>query len=44
MHIYKICCCLVARLCLTLSDPMDSSTSGFPVLQHLLELAQTHAH
>ena len=25
-------------------DPMDCSTTGFPVLQHLLELAQTHVH
>ena len=23
-------------------DPMDCSTPGFPVLHHLLELAQTH--
>ena len=29
-----------ARLC----DPMDCSTSGFPVLHHLPELAQTHVH
>ena len=25
-------------------DPMNYSTSGFPVLHHLLELAQTHVH
>ena len=25
-------------------DPMDCSTPGFPVLHHLLELAQTHVH
>ena len=25
----------------TLCDPMDCSTPGFPVLHHLLELAQT---
>ena len=31
-------CCLVAQLCLTLCDPMDCSTPGFPVLHHLLEL------
>ena len=24
--------------------PMDYSTPGFPVLHHLLELAQTHIH
>ena len=28
------------RLC----DPVDCSTPGFPVLHHLLELAQTHVH
>ena len=28
----------------TLYDPMDCSTSGFPVLHHLLEFAQTHVH
>ena len=37
-------CCLVAKLCLTLCDPMDCSTPGFPVLHHLLEFAQTHVH
>ena len=34
----------VTQLCLTLCDPMDCSTPGFPVLHHLLELAQTHVH
>ena len=38
------CCCSVAQPCLTLCDPMDYSTPGFPVLYHLLEFAQTHAH
>ena len=28
--------------CLTLCDPIDCSTPDFPVLHHLLELAQTH--
>ena len=32
------------KLCLTLCDPMDCNTPGFPVLHHLLELAQTHVH
>ena len=36
-------CCLVAQLCLTLCDPMDCSTPGFPV-HHPPELAQTHVH
>ena len=34
----------VAQSCLTLCDPMDCSTPGFPVLHHLPELAQTHVH
>ena len=38
------CCCSVAKLCLTLSDPVDYSTPGFPVLHHLLEFAHTHVH
>ena len=36
--------CSVAQLCPTLWDPMDCSTPGFPVIQHLPELAQTHVH
>ena len=38
------CCCLVTKSCLTLCDPMDCSTPGFPVLPCLLEFAQTHVH
>ena len=34
----------VAQLCLTLWDPMDCSSPGFPVLHYLPELAQTHIH
>ena len=37
-------CCSVAQSCLTLCDPVNSSTSGLPVLQYLLEFAQTHVH
>ena len=37
-------CCSVTQLCLTLWDPMDCSMPGFPVLHHLLELAQTQVH
>ena len=33
-------CCSVAKLCLTLCDPVNYSTQGFSVLQHLPELAQ----
>ena len=35
------CCCSAAQSCLTLCDPMDCSSLGFPILQYLLELAQT---
>ena len=36
-------CCPVTQSCLTLGDPMDSSTPDFPV--HCLpEFAQTHVH
>ena len=34
----------VAQSCPTLCDPMDYSTSGFPVYDQLLVLAQTHVH
>ena len=37
-------CCLVAKLCLTLCDPMDCNTPSFPVLHHLPELAQSHVY
>ena len=36
--------CSAAQSCLTLCDPTDCSTPGFPVLHHLSELAQTHVH
>ena len=29
---YPLCCCSVTKSCPTLCDPMDCSTSGFPVL------------
>ena len=35
---------LLSQLCLTLCDPMDCSTPGFPVHHQLLELTQTHVH
>ena len=34
----------VSQSCLTLWNPMDCSTPGFPVHHHLLEIAQTHVH
>ena len=36
------CFCSVTQSCLTLCDPMDHSTPGFPVLYYLQEPAQTH--
>ena len=41
---YFTLCCSVAKLCLTLCDPIDCNVSGCPVLYHLLELTQTHVH
>ena len=34
----------VAQSCLTLCDPMDCSTPGFPVHHQVPELTQTHVH
>ena len=45
-HSHQQCgsCCSVTQLYPTFCSPMDCSTPGFPVLHHLLELAQTHVH
>ena len=40
----NLCCFSVTQSCLTLCDPMDCSTPGFPVLHYLLEFSQTHVH
>ena len=37
-------CCSIIQLFPALCDPMDYSTPGFPVLHHLLDLAQIHIH
>ena len=37
-------CCSVAKSCLSLCDPMDCSTPGFPVHHQLPEVARTHVH
>ena len=37
-------CCSVAKSCLTLCNPKDCSTPGFPVHHQLLESTQTHVH
>ena len=34
----------VAQPCLTVCDPMDCSSSGFPVHHQLPERTQTHVH
>ena len=34
----------VAQFCPTLCDPMDCSTTGFPVHHQLPQLIQTHVH
>ena len=36
--------CWVTQLCLSLCDPTDCSTPGFPVLHYLLEFAQSYVH
>ena len=40
----RLLLCSVTNSCLTLCNPMDGCTSGFPVPHHLLEFAQTHVH
>ena len=40
------CCCLVAKMCLTLCNPMDCSTPGFPIFtisQSLLKLVSVES-
>ena len=39
-----ICRCSVAKSYLTLHNPMNCGTPGFPILRHLPEPAQTHVH
>ena len=43
-YIFQVQFSSVAQSCLTLCDPMDCSTPGFPVHLQLLKLAQTHVH
>ena len=40
----KSCYRSVAKLCMTLCDPMDCSMPGFSILHYLLEFAQIHIH
>ena len=46
LHAYNgiLGCCSVAKECLTLCDPMDSSMPGSSVFHYLLEFAQIHVH
>ena len=42
MHVY--CYCSVTKSYSTFCDPMDCSTSGFPVLHYLPDFAQIYVH
>ena len=46
IHVYIpiLCCCSVAKSCLSLCDPVGYNTPVFPVLHYLPEFAQTHVH
>ena len=44
MYVSLLLCCLVAKLCSTLCNPMDCSTPSFPLLDYLPEFAQIHVH
>ena len=44
MNCFRFSVGSVTQSCLTLSNPMDCSTPGFPVHHQLPELAQTHVH
>ena len=39
-----LCCCSVAKLCLTLYNPINCSMPGFPVHHQLPEFSQTHVY
>ena len=44
LFLWVCCCCSVAQFCLTLCNPMNCSTPGFPVHHQLPDLAQTHVY
>ena len=44
IHFMNYYCYSVTQLCLTLCNPMDCSTAGFPVLHNVPEFAKTHVH
>ena len=39
-----VCCCSVAKSCMTLCGPRDCNMPGFPILHHLPESVQTHVY
>ena len=43
-NVFVGCYCSVTQLCLTLCNPMNCGTPGFPVLQCLREFVQGHVH
>ena len=43
-QLQHICCCSVIQSCLTLCNHSDWSMPGFPVIHHVLELAQAYVH
>ena len=43
-HTFLSSCCLVAKSCPTVYNPMDCSTPGFLVHHQFLEFAQPHVH
>ena len=44
IHVSSVQFISVAKLCLTLCDPMNCNTPGLPVHHQLLEFTQTHVH
>ena len=43
-NMLRPCCCSVTKSYLTVCNPMNYSTPGFPVLHCLQEFTQTHVH
>ena len=44
-HLFSLVhCCYSVKLCPSHADPMNCSTSRFPVLRPIAEFAQTHVH
>ena len=44
VNIITLCCCSVAKSCVTLCDPMNCNMAVFHVLHYLPEFAQVHVH